>query len=108
MAFSQGPGTAFWTAEGGWSPVDTADVDVTIPAIRWRIVGQRGSGFVSIVNADSLSFWGTALRSAGPVHHLAELIFRRPFRPRNTGAKYHQALYRGDRPFCGCEEAQTQ
>lgn len=102
MAFSQGPGTAFWTAEGGRSPVDTADVDVSIPAMRWRIVGRRGSGFVSIVNVDSLSPGETALRSAGPVHHIAERIFRRPFRPRNTGAKYHRALYRGDRPFCGC------
>jgi len=108
VAFSQSPGTAFWTAKGGRSPVDTADVDVSIPAIGWRIVGRKGSGFVSIVNADSLDSGETALRSAGPVHHLAELILRRPFRPGNTGAKYNRALYRGDRPFCGCNEAQTQ
>ena len=108
VAFSQSLGTAFWTAKGGRSPVDTADVDVSIPAIRWRIVGRKGSGFVSIVNADSLDSGETALRSAGPVHHLADLILRRPFRPGNTGAKYNRALYRGDRPFCGCNEAQTQ
>lgn len=107
MAYSQGPGTALWTAGAGWSPVDTADVDVTIPSIGWRIVGRRGSGFVSIVNADSVSS-GTALRSAGPLQRIAERIFRRPFRPTNMGAKYRRGLYRGDRPFCGCNEAQTR
>lgn len=106
IAFSQRPGTAFWTATGGRSPVDTADVDVTIPAIGWRIVGRSGSGFVSIMNADSLDAGATALRSAGPVHHMAERILRRPFRPRNTGAKYHRAVYRGDQPFCGCNPGQ--
>jgi hypothetical protein len=106
MAFSQAPGTSLWTARAGRSPVDTADVDVSIPAIQWRIVGRRGSGYVSIMNTDSLGA-GTALQSAGPVGHVAERIFRRPFRPRNTGAKYHRALYRGDQPFCGCNEAQT-
>jgi hypothetical protein len=104
MAFSQAPGTAFWTAQGGRSPVDTADVAVSIPAIGWKIVGRRGSGFVTIQNADSLSPRETALRSAGGLHHLAARVFQRPFRPRNTGAKYHRPLYAGDRPFCGCNE----
>jgi hypothetical protein len=109
IAFSQGPGTAFWTAKGGRSPVDTADVDVRIPATGWRIVGRRGSGFVSIVNADSVDSGATTLRSAGPLHHLAERMLGRPFRPRNVAAKYHRSLYRGDRPFCGCTQArQTQ
>jgi hypothetical protein len=73
-------------------------------AIRWRILGRRGSGFVSIVNADSLDAGKTALRSAGPVHHLKERIFRRPFRPNNTPAKYDRGVW-GNRPFCGCNEA---
>ncbi len=105
MAFSQAQGTAFWTAEGGQSPVDTADVDVVIPAIRWRIVGRKGSGFVSIVNADSMESGKTELRSPGFVHRMAAFIFGRPFRPRNIAAKYKRALYRGDQPFCGCTSA---
>jgi hypothetical protein len=109
IAFSQGPGTALWQAKGGASPVDTSAVDVRIPAIGWRIVGRRGSGFVSVVNADSLDSGATALRSAGPLHYLAERMLGRPFRPRNVAAKYHRALYRGDQPFCGCNPvAQTQ
>jgi hypothetical protein len=102
MAFSREPSAALWTAAGGRSPVDTADVDVRIPAIGWRIVGRKGSGFVSIVNDDSLGASKTALRSPDFVHRVAERVLGRPFRPANTKAKYHRGVYRGDRPFCGC------
>jgi hypothetical protein len=108
VAFAQGPSTAFWTAEGGQSPIDTADVEVDIPAIGWKIVGQRGSGFVSIVNADALGSADTTLRSAGIAHQAAERVLRRRFRPENTGAKYDRPLYRGDRPFSGCNQAQVE
>jgi len=102
VAFAHAPGTPFWTAAGGHSPVDTADVNVRIPAIGWRIVGRKGSGFVSIVNDDSLPASETALRSPSFVHQVAERVLGRPFRPANREAKYHRGVYRGDRPFCGC------
>lgn len=102
MAFSLPPDHPFWTATAGWSPVDTADVDVSIPTIGWRIVGRKGSGYVSILNADSARSDQTVLRSAGLIHRAGEYIFGRPFRPENTQAKYHRGVYRGDQPFCGC------
>jgi hypothetical protein len=103
MAFSREPGAELWAASGGRSPVDTADVDVRIPAIGWRIVGRKGSGFVSIVNDDSLGASKTALRSPGIGRRVAERVLGRPFRPANMDAKYHRGIYRGDRPFCGCK-----
>lgn len=108
IAFSQAPEAPFWRGKAGQSPVDTADVDVSIPAVRWRIVGRKGSGFVSILNADSLASERTALRSAGLVRRTRELILQRPSRPNNTAAKYYRGWYRGDQPFCGCRLAQPQ
>jgi len=103
LAFALPPSDHFWRSRPGRSPVDTADVDVRIPAIGWRIVGKKGSGFVSIINADSLRRGsGNELHTAGPMQRLRERIFRRPFRPNNTAAKYRLPVYRGDRPFCGC------
>jgi len=106
LAFALPPTDHFWRARPGRSPVDTADVDVRIAAIGWRIVGEKGSGFVSIINADSLRDGsGHELHTAGPLQRLRERIFRRPFRPNNMAAKYRLPVYRGDRPFCGCTGA---
>jgi hypothetical protein len=105
MAFTLAPDHPFWTGAAGSSPVDTADVAVQIPAIGWRIVGRKGSGFVSIVNADSTAA-PAEIRSTSLVHRIAERVFGRPFRPRNTKAKYQRGLYRGDQPFCGCTAAE--
>jgi hypothetical protein len=115
VAFAQRPSADLWTTRPGYTPVDTADVDMAIPAIGWRIAGRVGSGFVSIVNADSIFVPPSRIADRvveglkailSRVHWLnvtAELIFQRPFRPENRAAKYNGAVYRGDRPFCGCK-----
>jgi hypothetical protein len=108
VAFSLKPDASFWVTRPGRSPIDTAEVDVRIPEIGWRIVGRRGSGFVSIINADSVgSGSSSAVRAAGPLQRWKERIFRQPYRPSNTAAKYHRPVYRGDQPFCGCPGEST-
>ncbi len=105
VAFSFGPDDQLWTTRPGRFPVDTADVDLTIPAIGWRIVGRRGSGFVTLINADTVASWASGTLEAPGWFRLAlERIFQRPFRPSNTEAKYHRAVYRGDQPFCECRQ----
>lgn len=99
VALYQAPQSAFWTAPEEKLPVEAGDYQVQFAVPGWTVRGENGSTIV--------------LRKAGssaPIPLEEESLPLRVYdrlrgtmhRPGNERAKYDQAEYRSDKPFCGC------
>lgn len=104
VAFYLRSDSPFWTTPAGQLPIDREDYRVVIEALGWSIHGNRETGSVEIITADSLPPEQTRLVNYSLLSRLKTFVRSTPHRPENEAAKYRRRVYSSARPFCGCRQ----
>ena len=102
LAFYASKDSPFWHSPPEKLPVELGSYDIRIPAIGWRIKGNRTTEDVTIVDTRIKGTVAPCVESYNIFHRVVGSLLNSPWRPHNTEAKYDHREYDTIRPFCGC------
>lgn len=98
LALRQPFDAPFWTASELPLPVEKSDFRMFVPSMNWEIMGYQHNHEV-IISPKYNSEKEIDYSNYTKLHVLAEMLFRKPFRPQNWSAKYDMASYTSRDPL---------
>jgi len=102
LAFYCPPHSDFWRSPEEALPIETADYDLFLPSIGWRVIGLKANQEVAILRTDYADDRCGPIEGLGLFRRLAQIIRGQPYRPDNDCVKYRLPRYSAKNPFCGC------